>query len=88
MVIVNAPWTLAVAWKIIRGWLDARTQQKIQIVRGRDQYLPILRGLMDDDAIPDAYGGTGGPVKLDLTGNCNCPPLAAESPAATAATSS
>lgn len=57
IVVVNAPYILAVAWKIIRTWLDAKTQKKIQIVRGPTEYEPILKGLIDTDQLCEEYGG-------------------------------
>lgn len=29
MVIINSPWALSIAWKVIRSWLDTKTQNKI-----------------------------------------------------------
>ena len=36
MIIVNAPHTLAVAWRVIRAWVDEETRQKIDIISERD----------------------------------------------------
>lgn len=29
MCMVNAPWTFTAVWKIVQGWLDEKTRQKI-----------------------------------------------------------
>uniref|UniRef100_A0A7S4L5T1 CRAL-TRIO domain-containing protein n=1 Tax=Paramoeba aestuarina TaxID=180227 RepID=A0A7S4L5T1_9EUKA len=63
LVVVNAPKALAVSWAIIRSWLDKRTQQKIQILHGRDEYLPVLTAMIDEDVIPVEYGGKGENLK-------------------------
>lgn len=59
IVVINAPYMLAFVWKIVSTWLDERTKQKIFIKRGKDDYLPVLKQLMDDDQIPQEFGGTG-----------------------------
>ena len=62
MVIINAPWTLSVAWKVIRRWLDARTVEKIRIVRGPEEYQPELDALIDRTELPCDFGGDGPPL--------------------------
>eukprot|EP00466_Bigelowiella_natans_P009741 jgi/Bigna1/137800/aug1.41_g12508 len=57
LIVVNAPYVLSVAWKVIRGWLDPKTQQKIQIVRGPEEYEPVLKGLIDEAELCEEYGG-------------------------------
>ena len=63
LVVVNAPKTLAVAWAVIRKWLDEKTQKKIQILHGRDEYVPVLKGIIDEEVLPVEYGGKGENLK-------------------------
>ena len=53
--IVNAPWTFTAVWKIVQGWLDEKTRQKIQIVGGKP--FKTLVKYIDEDSIPDFLGG-------------------------------
>ncbi len=59
IVVINSPYMLSFVWKIVSSWLDERTKQKIAIKRGPSEYLPMLREFMDDDQIPEEFGGTG-----------------------------
>lgn len=55
--VVNAPYMLAVAWRVIRSWLDERTKQKIHILRGVDEHGPILCKELGEDVVPVEFGG-------------------------------
>ncbi|GAB5353210.1 hypothetical protein AAMO2058_000018200 [Amorphochlora amoebiformis] len=57
LIVVNAPYLLSVAWKVIRGWLDPKTQKKVQIVRGPNEYEPILKDWISESSLCDEYGG-------------------------------
>eukprot|EP00164_Ancoracysta_twista_P005003 GFYU01006813.1.p1 GENE.GFYU01006813.1~~GFYU01006813.1.p1 ORF type:complete len:194 (-),score=46.50 GFYU01006813.1:148-654(-) len=65
VLVVNSPSGLAIAWRIVRTWLDPITKAKVDIVKGRDQFLPILLEMMDEDQIPVEYGGTARSRKYD-----------------------
>ena len=53
--ITNAPWTFTAVWKVVQGWLDEKTRQKIQIVGGKP--LKELLKHIEEDQIPDFLGG-------------------------------
>jgi len=57
LVVINAPSALAVAWRVVKGWLDSRTREKISILAGEEEWGPLLRELVDHDQLPEAYGG-------------------------------
>ncbi len=38
--------------QVIKGWLDEKTQKKVNIVRGKKEYGPILAALIDSDQLP------------------------------------
>jgi len=60
LVIVNAPSTFSVAWKIIRGWIDTRTASKIDILgRNQTKIFKLLSELVDENNLPSDYGGRG-----------------------------
>merc|ERR1719223_231273 len=59
MIIVNAPRFFAASWKLIKGWLDARTANKIEIISSRKTMEKRLKELIDADQLPADYGGTG-----------------------------
>ena len=53
--ICNAPLIFTSIFSIIKGWLDEKTRQKIQIHSGDP--LPELLKFMDIEQIPDFLGG-------------------------------
>jgi len=59
MVIINAPRFFSATWKIIKGWIDPRTANKIEIIASRKVWEKRLRELVDADNLPSDYGGTG-----------------------------
>ncbi len=59
MLIINAPYVINIAWNIIKGWLDPRTQNKIEIIGSGETSMAKLREFIDEDQIPKMYGGTG-----------------------------
>ena len=61
LIVVNAPATLAIAWKVIRTWLDDKTRHKIEIVSSRDlpQAVRSLSALAEASQLAEQYGGTG-----------------------------
>lgn len=59
MLIVNAPRFFSATWKVIKGWLDARTANKIEIISSAKTWKKRLLELADPDQLPSDYGGTG-----------------------------
>lgn len=59
LVVINAPSVLAVAYRVIQGFLDNVQKQKIRIMgTDRNEWLPVLQEYIDIDQIPMQYGGT------------------------------
>ena len=58
MLVINAPWLCTTTWNIVKGWLDARTVNKIEILSPQES-MARLRDFIDEDQIPVQYGGTG-----------------------------
>jgi hypothetical protein len=59
MIIVNAPTFFTATWRLIRGWLDPRTANKIEVIGSRSAYEKRLLELVDRDQLPSDYGGSG-----------------------------
>jgi len=57
MIIVNAPVFFTAIFKVIKGFLDARTQKKIEIFSSARKASSRLRELIDEEHIPSDYGG-------------------------------
>eukprot|EP00542_Grammatophora_oceanica_P019789 CAMPEP_0194048652 /NCGR_PEP_ID=MMETSP0009_2-20130614/28009_1 /TAXON_ID=210454 /ORGANISM="Grammatophora oceanica, Strain CCMP 410" /LENGTH=436 /DNA_ID=CAMNT_0038694581 /DNA_START=115 /DNA_END=1425 /DNA_ORIENTATION=+ len=66
MVIVNAPRFFTATWGIIKGWLDARTASKIDVISSRKAWEAKLLEFVDKDQLPMDYGGTGVDTKQTL----------------------
>ena len=60
MFIVNSPTLFSIAWKVIKPWIDERTQKKITIEGSKFQ--KKLLELVDSQNLPDFLGGA-----------CSCP---------------
>lgn len=58
MIVVNAPRLATTGWGMIKGWLDPRTQEKIEI-HGREASKARLLELIDEGQLPVSLGGTG-----------------------------
>jgi len=69
MIIVNAPRFFAVSWKIIKGWLDARTANKIEIISSKKIMQTRLKEIIDEDKLPSDYGGTAPSTETLLASN-------------------
>jgi hypothetical protein len=63
MFIVNSPTLFSMAWKVIKPWIDERTQKKITIEGSKFQ--KKLLELVDAQNLPDFLGGT-----CNCTGGC------------------
>ena len=59
MLLINAPSFFTLTWRLIRGWLDARTSNKIEVLGSRKTWEKRLLELVDADQLPSDYGGTG-----------------------------
>jgi hypothetical protein len=60
MFIINAPMLFSATWTVIKKFMDEKTRNKITIA-GKD-FNKKIRELVDEDKIPDFFGGT-----------CTCP---------------
>jgi len=58
LIVVNAPTLASTGWKMVKGWLDPRTQEKIEI-HGTDKSKANLLNLINSEDIPVSMGGTG-----------------------------
>jgi len=70
MVIVNAPTFFSATWSIIKGYIDARTASKVDVISSRTKWEKKLKELVDDDQLPSDYGGTG-PSTVDTINNAS-----------------
>lgn len=59
MLLINAPSFFSLSWTLIKGWLDARTANKIEVIASRKAWEARLLELVDVDQLPSDYGGTG-----------------------------
>eukprot|EP00814_Leptocylindrus_danicus_P010949 CAMPEP_0116021984 /NCGR_PEP_ID=MMETSP0321-20121206/10717_1 /TAXON_ID=163516 /ORGANISM="Leptocylindrus danicus var. danicus, Strain B650" /LENGTH=436 /DNA_ID=CAMNT_0003492969 /DNA_START=137 /DNA_END=1447 /DNA_ORIENTATION=+ len=57
MILVNAPVFFSASWKIIKGFLDKRTQNKIEIFSSKTKATARLLELVDAEYLPKDYGG-------------------------------
>ena len=62
MLIVNAPPVLAVAWRVIRTWVDEDTRQKIDILSSETSRARLHK-MADPAQLPAQYGGTAKPLQ-------------------------
>jgi len=59
MYIINAPSFFAMTWKIIKGYVDARTATKVEIISSRKKWEKVLKEVINVDELPCDYGGSG-----------------------------
>ena len=59
MIVINAPSYFAATWKVVKRWIDPRTQSKIEIYSSRSYWGKRLLELIDVDKLPSNYGGSG-----------------------------
>ena len=63
MVIVNAPSFFTITWKVIRGWIDARTANKVTLIGSNMiKMRETLAKIVDLNELPIDYGGDGDSV--------------------------
>ena len=58
LIVINAPSVLSVAWKFISSLLNEVQRAKIKIFSAQKDWLPVLLEFIDEDQIPQKYGGT------------------------------
>lgn len=82
MLIVNAPSMLALAWRVIRTWVDPETREKIDILSEGDPEHARARllELADASELPRQYGGTAPPLP-EWPERSGVPPLEGETQA-------
>ena len=66
MYIINGPRFFGATWNIIKGWLDARTANKIEVISSRKQWEKALLDYVDADDLPSDYGGKGPDTQATL----------------------
>jgi hypothetical protein len=59
MVIVNAPRFFSLSWSVIKGWLDQRTANKVEVISSKKASEKRLLELVDAQYLPCDYGGKG-----------------------------
>jgi hypothetical protein len=59
MFIINGPRFFSPTWKLIKGWLDARTANKIEVISDRKSWEKRLLEYVDEQHLPSDYGGKG-----------------------------
>jgi len=65
IVIVNAPATFGMVWRVVSPRLDRNVRERISVVSG--DYAPTLLKFIDAENLPKAYGGT-----CECPGGCEC----------------
>jgi len=58
MLVVNAPRFFSASWSIIKGFVDARTAGKIEVLSSSSAAEKKLKEIIDLDQLPKDYGGT------------------------------
>lgn len=59
MFIINSPKFFTATWNIIKGWIDARTANKVEVLSSRKTWEKKLLEYFDADQLPADYGGSG-----------------------------
>jgi len=59
MFIINSPSFFTATWKIIKGWIDPRTANKVEVLGPRKTWEKKLLEYVDAEQLPSDYGGTG-----------------------------
>lgn len=69
LIVMNAPSWFAMAWKVIKNFVDARTAKKIEIYSKTSSGQARLLELVDAEQVPSDFGGTGQSTKILNQGN-------------------
>jgi hypothetical protein len=59
MFIINGPRFFGATWKLIRGWLDPRTANKIEVISDRKKWTERFLEHVEAEQLPSDYGGEG-----------------------------
>jgi len=59
MYIINSPRFFTATWQIIKGWIDPRTANKVEVISSRKASEKALLEYIDEDQLPSDYGGKG-----------------------------
>lgn len=70
MYIVNSPRFFSATWNIIKGWLDARTASKVEVISSRKAWEKSLLEYVDADKLPSDYGGKGPITQTTMEQEC------------------
>jgi hypothetical protein len=62
MLVINAPWLAVSAWDLVKGWLDPRTQQKVEIMKSGPEQEARLKEFIPEDQLPVNFGGRAAPL--------------------------
>ena len=57
VIVANSPPWMPLVWKVVRPFVDAKTQTKVRIARPGAETLAAFREIADDAQIPAIYGG-------------------------------
>jgi hypothetical protein len=78
MFVVNAPSFIVSTFSMVKGWLDVRTQKKIELLGSGPEMNARLLEFIDKDQLPERYGGTAKPDIYLAEDTChpNCEYLA------------
>ena len=66
MLVVNAPRFFSATWGIIKGFVDARTAAKIEVISSSSAAQKKLKEIIDVNQIPSDYGGTAESTDVTL----------------------
>mmetsp|Transcript_26113 Transcript_26113/g.38634 ORF Transcript_26113/g.38634 Transcript_26113/m.38634 type:complete len:488 (+) Transcript_26113:134-1597(+) len=60
--VINVPSWFKLIWKVVKGFVDEATLQKILILRGKQEIIDALQSKIPLENIPPEYGGTSMPL--------------------------
>ena len=65
MVIINAPPSFALAWRVLRGWMDPQVRTRAHILSEKSPELAIeyLKKLIEPSQLPADFGGDAPPLR-------------------------
>jgi hypothetical protein len=66
MFIINGPRFFGATWRIIKGWLDPRTANKIEVISDPKSWKKKLLEHVDEDVLPVDYGGKGEDTQMSI----------------------
>jgi len=63
LIVINAPSTVQYFYRMSAWIFPERERRRVQILADREQWKPVLLQLIDEDQLPECYGGTAEPVQ-------------------------